>query len=170
MCSRESSSSSHAMTSVGICTSVVSGAKILVCDRLLKVPDTTTLALAELFEKVKPDRERVVHEDVIKYSSKPGSSWIGTELENDVGVLVNDFGCKYIRFMVPMQDSVHPPSSKHVYTVNDVLMAVSRDRTKLPRKKILKNKEELFNDVQGFFEGRQVADSEGYEVVNYLTN
>ena len=33
----------HAMTSVGICASVVSGAKILVRDRLLKVPDTTTL-------------------------------------------------------------------------------------------------------------------------------
>ena len=39
----------HAMTSVGICASVVSGAKILVRDRLLKVPDTTTLA--QLFER-----------------------------------------------------------------------------------------------------------------------
>ena len=29
----------HAMTSVGICASVVSGAKILVRDRLLKVPE-----------------------------------------------------------------------------------------------------------------------------------
>ena len=56
-------------------------------------------------------------------------------------------------------------------------MAVSRDRTKLPRKKVAKNKkEELFNDVRGFFEGRKVgfspsaADSEGYEMVNCLTN
>ena len=99
------------MTSVGICASVVSGAKILVRDRLLKVPDTTTLA--QLFERVKPDGECVVHEDVVvKCSSKPGSSWIDTERENDVGVLVNDFGCKYIRFMVPTQDSMHPPPAR----------------------------------------------------------
>ena len=94
------------MTSVGICASVVSGAKILVRDRLLKVPDTTTLA--QLFERVKPDGECVVHEDVVKCSSKPGSSWIDTELENDVGVLVNDFGCKSIRFMVPTQGCGYP--------------------------------------------------------------
>ena len=63
------------MTSVGICASVVSGAKILVCDRLLKVPDTTTLA--QLFERVKPDGECVVHEDVVvKCSSKPRGVWL----------------------------------------------------------------------------------------------
>ena len=53
----------HAMSSEGICTSVVSGAKILVRDRLLKVPDTTTLA--DLFDKVKPEGKRVDHEDVV---------------------------------------------------------------------------------------------------------
>ena len=41
----------------------MSGAKILVHDRLLKVPDTTTLA--ERFEKVKPEGERFNPEDVV---------------------------------------------------------------------------------------------------------
>ena len=167
------------MTAVGICTSVVSGAKILVRDRLMKVPDTTTLA--EPFEKVKPEGKHVDHEDVVvKYSSRLASNWIDTELEkdlgvvNDLGVVVNDFGFKYIRFT---QDSLYPPSSKRACTVNDVLMGVARDRTKLPCKKVSKNKkEELFNDVRGFCEGRQIgfspsaADSEGYVVVNCLTN
>ena len=54
--------------------------------------------------------------------------------------------------MVPTQDSLHPPSSKCVCTVNDVLMGVARDRIKLLPKKVSKNKKvELFNDVRGFF-------------------
>ena len=96
------------MTAVGICMSVVSGAKILVRDRLMKVPDTTTLA--ERFEKVKPEGEHVDHERVVvKCSSRPGSNWIDTKLENDVGVLVNDFGFKYIRLWYLRRTPCTPP-------------------------------------------------------------
>ena len=158
---------------MGVCTSVVSGAKIFVRDRLLKVPDTTTLT--ELYEKVKPDIQ--LEGVVAKCAASPGSNWIDAELDNDVGLLVNDFGCKYVRFMVSVQDCSMEPPSKRVCTVNDVLMSVSRDRSKLPRQKLGKNRKEvLFNDVRACFEGRQIgfspmaAESDGYEVVNTLTN
>lgn len=105
-----SSVGEHAMTSEGICVSVESEAKTFVRDRFLKVPDTITLT--QLFEWVKPNRECIVLENVVvKCYSKLGSSWIDTEL-------VNDFGCKYIRFMVPTQDSIHPlPYSGLVRTI-----------------------------------------------------
>ena len=61
-------------TAVGVCTSVVCGSVILVRDRLLKVPDTTTLA--ELYEKVK-SRDNGNHSTVgsvmVKRTTSPGS-------------------------------------------------------------------------------------------------
>ena len=50
---------------MGICASVVSGAKIL---------DTTTFA--ELFEKVKLEGKRINQDVAAKCSSRPESDWI----------------------------------------------------------------------------------------------
>ena len=63
-----------AASEVGVCVSVVSGSKVLVRDKILKIPDTTTLA--ELLEDVKPDGADAA--DVrVKCLAKPGSTnWI----------------------------------------------------------------------------------------------
>ena len=52
--------------------SVVAGCKVLVKDKILKIPDTTTLS--ELFQDVKPHGADIDIEDVsVKCLTKPGS-------------------------------------------------------------------------------------------------
>ena len=60
---------------VGVCVSVVAGCKVLVKDKILKIPDTTTLS--ELFQDVKPHGADIDIEDVsVKCLTKPGNTII----------------------------------------------------------------------------------------------
>ena len=66
------------------------------------------------------------------------------------------------KFMLSVEEFMNPPDSKLVCTVNDVLMSVSRDRSKFPSKKQGKNCKDDFSSP--------IAESDGYEVENALTN
>ena len=62
----------------------------------MRVPDTTTFT--ELVRKIKPDcAARVV---ATKCSKEPSTGWIDVDLDADIGLVIGEFGCKYIRFMV----------------------------------------------------------------------
>ena len=57
------------------------------------------------------------------------------DLSCDVGLIVKDFSCRYIRFVVPSTNTEVPPT-KQPRTVVDALMSASN------------KKEQLFNDVK----------------------
>ena len=97
--------------SIGVCVSVVSGATMVVKERLLRVPDTTTLT--ELLRNIKPDSPACTAAVAAKCSRNPSSGWIDADLDADIGLLVSDFGCKYIRFIVAVPET-EPPSPKRV--------------------------------------------------------
>lgn len=170
-----------ATSGLGVCVSVVSGARTLVKDKLLRVPDTCTLL--ELLKKVADDRAEIDTRDdtpVTVQCSKKDScgGWMDTDLTSDVGLVVGDFGCRYIRFTAPIHEpSPEQSSSKHARTVADVLMGEAQARDKLPKPKHVTNKKaELFNAVRGLLVTRKIgfhsstADSEGFYVINGLTN
>ena len=91
--------------SIGVCVSVVtcSGATMVVKERLLRVPDTTTLT--ELLRNIKPDSPACTAAVAAKCSRNPSSGWIDADLDADIGLLVSDFGCKYIRFIVAVPET-----------------------------------------------------------------
>ena len=163
-----------ASSAVGVCVSVVQGANVLVKERLLRVPDSCTLA--DLFNRVTDDAVLVAEASVV-CCKQLNSAWINASVTDDVGLLVNDFGCRYIRFQLPPKDVEPPPPKRAARAANEVLMGTSRLRNRLPKRRPEKNKkEQLFNDVRSLLLSRDVgfspaaADSEGFTVVNCLVN
>ena len=157
----------------------MSGARVLVKDKLLRVPDTCTAL--ELLRNVATDREEIDTRDdtpVTVQCSKNGcDGWIDTELTSNTELLVGEFRCRYIRFTAPVERCPEEPASKHARTVSDVLMGEAQARDKLPKSKhVINRKAELFNAVRGLLVSRKIgfhsstADSEGFDTVNTLTN
>ena len=140
-----------AASGLGVCVSVVSGVRVLVKDKLLRVPDTCTAL--ELLRNVAADREEIDTRDdtpVTVQCSKNGcGGWIDAELTSDIELLVGEFRCRYIRFTAPVERCPEEPASKHARTVSDVLMGEAQARDKVPKSKHVTNrKAELFNAVR----------------------
>ena len=169
-----------AVSGLGVCVSAVCGARTIVKDKILRVPDTCTIL--ELLRKVADERAEIDTRDdtsvTVQCSKKSCGGWMDAELTSDVGLLVSDFGCRYIRFTVPIHEPCpEEPSNKHARTVSDVLMGEAQTRDKLPKPKHVTNKKaELFNAVRGLLVTRKIgfhsstADSEGFYTINALTN
>ena len=96
-----------------------------------------------------------------------------------MGLLANEFGCRYIRYVLrkaPKCDE--PPKAKKACASFDtVLMAGQTDRDYFQKPKVVINRDDqLFNDVCGLLAERKIgftrtaAPDEGYDVVNVLTN
>ena len=77
-----------------------------------------------------------------KCSVKP--STVDSELDNNVGLLVNKFGCKYIQLYIP-SDMKPPYPNRSKHTISDTLMSAARARDSLPRAK--SGKDKLYNDL-----------------------
>ena len=163
-----------AVSGLGVCVSAVCGACTIVKDKILRVLDTCTIL--ELLRKVADERAEIDTRDdtpvTVQCSKKGCGGWI------DVGLLVGDFRCRYIRFTVRIHEPCpEEPSNKHARTMSDVLMGEAQAKDKLPKPKHVTNKKaELFNAVRGLLVTRKIgfhsstADSEGFYTINALTN
>ena len=103
--------------------SVVQGANVLVKERLLRVPDSCILV--DLLHKVTDDAVELDAEASVMCCKQLNSAWIDASVTDDVGLLVNDFGCRYIRFQIPPK-VVEPPPPKRARAATEALMGTSR--------------------------------------------
>ena len=144
----------------------------------MQIPDTCSLE--ELFSTVCQDAEVCsAYENTngvsVKCSKDANSDTVDVvDLLCDVGLIVKDFSCQYIRFVVPSTNTEVPPT-KWPRTVVDALMSASRSTSSLPKDKSppKNKKQQLFNDVGqvlGVGFSPTVVESEGFDVVNTLTN
>ena len=114
----------------------------------MRVPDTTQLS--DVLEDIHQNAEC----SEVKCSKKDSGPWMNADISSDVGLLANDFGCRYIRFVQrkePECDEL-PPAKRACssMTIDTVLMAGRADRDCLPKSKVVINrKDQLFNDVCG---------------------
>ncbi len=109
----------------------------MIKETLLRVPDSCTLE--ELLHKVTDKNTTDLDaEDLatasVQCSKQLNSVWLNTNIRDDVGLLVNDFGCRYIRFHI-LPKAVEPSPPKRVRMAMDVLMGAARSRNKLPKPK-----------------------------------
>ena len=170
------------MSSVGVCVSVTRGASTILRERLLRIPDTCSLK--DLLSKIATDASLTLTPDQcaeasVKCSKQATSPCLDASLADDVGLLVNDFGCRYIRFQLPLTEVAEPLPKRVCRSVTDVLLGEARSRNKLPKPKRVpekNSKEKLFNNVRSLLLSKDVgfsplaAESEGFSVVNCLTN
>ena len=96
-----------AASGTGVCVSVVQGAAFVVRDRILRVPDMTKLS--DLLEDIYQNAEC----SEVNCSKKDSGPWINADLNSDVGLLANEFGCRYIRYVLRKEPECdEPPKAK----------------------------------------------------------